>query len=369
MNRAKNTCAVTRLRRLSLAGIVLALVVIVLGAYTRLVDAGLGCPDWPGCYGFAIVPHTEARIGLAMERFPDAPVDLHKGWAEMIHRYAAGTLLLLIVTMLVVALRHSRRQPLPVGHVAGLLLLVVCQALFGMWTVTLKLWPQVVTLHLLGGLATLSLLWLLYLRLQPGQRAIRSMQRLSLRRFRPWAIGALVLVVGQIALGGWTSSNYAALVCPDFPTCQASFWPEMDFARGFDLFQQVGPNYLGGQLDFPARTAIHVSHRLGALLVLVYLGLLLACLWRPSAGTPVRPLLPIVALALLVQLGLGLSNIFWLLPLPVAVAHNAGGALLLLSVVWLNQRLFIATESTASAEASVEERTAHENNHRIPVHY
>ncbi len=359
---------INRLRYLSLAGIFLALVVIVLGAYTRLVDAGLGCPDWPGCYGFAMVPHTEARLSLALERFPDAPVDWHKGWAEMVHRYVAGLLLVLISTLVVIALRRARQEPMPVGLVTGLLALVITQALFGMWTVTLKLWPQVVTAHLLGGFATLSLLLLLYLRLRPLPPPVAAAQRSRLRSFRPWALGGLVLVVAQIALGGWTSSNYAALACTDFPTCQGSFWPRMDFPQGFDLLQQVGPNYLGGLLESEARTAIHMTHRLGALLVLVYLAVLLARLWRGTAGTGLRPVAAAVAAALLLQISLGLSNIFWLLPLPVAVAHNAGGALLLLSLVWLNQRLFIATEGTASAEAQVEEKTVHENNHRIPVH-
>jgi len=360
---------ISRLRRLSLVGVFLALVVIVLGAYTRLVDAGLGCPDWPGCYGFAMVPHTETRISLAMERFPDAPVDWHKGWAEMVHRYVAGILLLLIGTLLVIALRRSRQEPMPTGLVAGLFMLVITQALFGMWTVTLKLWPQVVTAHLLGGFATLSLLLLLYLRLRPRVLPVAAEQRSALRQFRPWALGALVVVVTQIALGGWTSSNYAALACTDFPTCQGSFWPRMDFAQGFDLFQQVGPNYLGGLMESEARTAIHMTHRFGALLVLLYLGVLLTRLWRRTAGTGIRPVVAAVAGALLLQIALGLSNIFWLLPLPVAVAHNAGGALLLLSLVWLNQRLFIATECTASTEVQVEEKTVHENDHRIPIHF
>src|SRR5690554_617969 len=369
MNRSETYRGITRLRRLSLAGVLLALVVVVLGAYTRLVDAGLGCPDWPGCYGFAIVPHTEARLSIALERFPDAPVDLHKGWAEMVHRYVAGLLLMLIATLLMVALRRARQAPMPVGLASGLFVLVIAQALFGMWTVTLKLWPQVVTAHLLGGFATLSLLLLLYLRLGPRPQPIVEEQRRVLRRFRPWTLGALVLVIVQIALGGWTSSNYAALACTDFPACQASFWPKMDFAQGFDLFQQIGPNYLGGLMDSEARTAIHMTHRLGALVVFLYLGVLLMRLWRRTADTGMRPAVAGVAVALLVQLGLGLSNIFWLLPLPVAVAHSAGGALLLLSLVWLNQRLFIATECQASTEAQVEERTAHENNHGIPIHF
>lgn len=325
-----------RYLRLALFGVGLALLVVVLGAFTRLVDAGLGCPDWPGCYGFLTVPSSETSLLAAEARFPDAPVEPHKAWWEMIHRYFAGGLGLVIATLAIVALiawrRRQRGTPaarLPTGLALGLLGLVICQAAFGAWTVTLKLWPQVVTAHLLGGFATLSLLWLMALRLG-------LFERLSVpRALLPHAQIALVLLVLQIALGGWVSSNYAALACPDFPTCHGDWWPQMDLARGFDVGQQVGPNYLGGQLESDARVAIQFVHRLGALAALVVIG---ALAWRlRRAGSPLA--LP-VALLLALQLTLGVLNVVLVLPLGIATAHNAGGALLLLALVTVNYRAF-----------------------------
>ncbi len=352
MNDKLSGSNVLLLRRLSLAAVLLAMVVVVLGAYTRLVDAGLGCPDWPGCYGFLVAPHTDEHIRIATERVPDAPVETHKGWAEMTHRYVAGSLLLLILAILVVSVRQRRRDgdaAVPVKLPLAIFILVIWQAIFGMWTVTLKLWPQIVTLHLLGGFATLSLLWLLALRLRPQQVAVGPDQGRKLRALRPWALGAILVVTLQVMLGGWTSSNYAALACTDLPTCQGEYWPHMDFAQGFDLFQHIGPNYLGGRMDNEARVAIHVTHRLGAMVVVLYLGLLLWRLWPVLAGTWLTRPLMLVAGALLLQVGLGLSNILWLLPLPVAVAHNAGGAFLLLMLIWLNQRLHLALRPAPGA--------------------
>src|SRR5690554_5448339 len=358
MNRSETYRGITRLRRLSLAGVLLALVVVVLGAYTRLVDAGLGCPDWPGCYGFAIVPHTEARLSIALERFPDAPVDLHKGWAEMVHRYVAGLLLMLIATLLMVALRRARQAPMPVGLASGLFVLVVIQALFGMWTVTLNLWPQVVTAHLLGGFATLSLLWLLAQRsspkawLLPTEKFSQRSQLPQLQSLKRLAVITLVALIVQIALGGWTSSNYAALACTDFPTCHQQWWPDTDFKRAFNFAQTIGPNYLGGLLEGEARTAIHLSHRLGAGLVTLLIILLATKLMRfgePAAKFFAKLLLSV----LIVQVSLGISNVVFSLPLSVAVAHNAGGALLLLVMVTLLQRLYSAKVFTTQNSKEV----------------
>jgi cytochrome c oxidase assembly protein subunit 15 len=321
--------------RLALLATLLAALVVLLGVFTRLTHAGLGCPDWPGCYGFLGVPMSEGKQALAEARFPEAPVEVAKGWYEMIHRYFAGALGLLILGLAVHALRHRRLPDQPLKLPLLLLLLVIIQAAFGMWTVTLKLWPQVVTAHLLGGFATLSLLFLLSLRLSgrhPPLRATRGLRRLALL--------ALLLVIGQIALGGWVSSNYAAVACTDLPTCHGQWWPPMDFANGFHLTQHIGPNYLGGQLDSDARTAIHVSHRLGALLVSLVI-LLLA--WGLRAQRH-RGLALLLVLALLLQLSLGVANILLQLPLAVAVAHNAGGALLLLCLVLVNYRLRRARE-------------------------
>jgi cytochrome c oxidase assembly protein subunit 15 len=307
-------------------GVALAAVVVVLGAWTRLVDAGLGCPDWPGCYGFLSVPDAEHEIAAAEARFPHAPVEAHKAWPEMIHRYFASALGLLILTIAGVAYRH-RAAGAPLGLPVLLVALVILQGAFGAWTVTLKLWPQVVTLHLLGGMSTLALLWLLHLRLRSVPAAMA--------RLAPHAWLALGVVVLQIALGGWTTSNYAALACPDFPTCQNSWWPRMDFGRAFNVAQEVGPNYLGGLLHADARIAIHMAHRLGAVAVLLVVGSLA---WRLFAAPHTRLLGGVLGTVLLAQIGLGVANVLYSLPLGVATAHNAVGALLLLTVVTVNYR-------------------------------
>lgn len=312
--------ALTTMRRLTLAAVALTLVVVVLGAYTRLADAGLGCPDWPGCYGNLGAPATPAQLQAAEALYPDAPVDIGKAWIEMVHRYFATGLGALILGLAVVAVRAKGASPraLPLA----LLALVVLQGAFGAWTVTLKLWPQVVTAHLLGGFATLALLWLLALRL--GAVPVGTVPA----RLRRLGALALAVVVVQVALGGWVTSNYAALACPDFPTCHGEWAPPMDFRQGFDLFQAVGPNYLGGMLDSEARIAIQFAHRLGALAVLAVVGVLG---WR--LATVGNSLAPWVLGLLAAQLALGTLNVLLALPLWVATAHNAGGALLLLSLV------------------------------------
>ncbi|HWH88788.1 MAG TPA: COX15/CtaA family protein [Pseudomonas sp.] len=313
--------------RLALFATLLALIVVLLGAYTRLTHAGLGCPDWPGCYGFISVPNSEAQLAHAELHFPDAPVEAHKGWSEMIHRYFAGTLGLLISVLAGRAWVNRRHPGQPVKLPLFLLAVVIAQAAFGMWTVTLKLWPQVVTGHLLGGFATLSLLFLLTLRLSGVLPALTVPRRLQY-----WATAGLLLVIGQIALGGWVSSNYAAVACIDFPTCHGQWLPPADFANGFHLTQHIGPNYLGGQLDSDARTAIHLTHRIGALLVTV---VLLGLAWQLKAVGMTR-LAGLLLIALAAQITLGISNVLFHLPLPVAVAHNAGGATLLLTLVLVN---------------------------------
>ncbi|MEK1943434.1 MAG: COX15/CtaA family protein [Pseudomonas sp.] len=320
--------------RLALLATVLAIVVVLLGAYTRLTHAGLGCPDWPGCYGFISVPASEAQLAHAEANFPHAPVEAHKGWNEMIHRYFAGSLGLLIVALAAIAVRRRAEPGQPLKLPLLLLGVVIAQAAFGMWTVTLKLWPQVVTAHLLGGFTTLALLFLLTLRLSGRLPSLPAVPA-PLRRLA--AVGLLV-VIGQIALGGWVSSNYAAVACIDLPTCHGQWWPEMDFANGFHLSQHIGPNYLGGQLDSDARTAIHFTHRLGAMLVTL---VVLALAWQLRRGGHGR-LAGLLVLALAAQISLGVSNVVLHLPLAVAVAHNAGGALLLLSLVLVNYRLRVS---------------------------
>lgn len=338
--------------RLALFATAFAVVVVVLGAWTRLVDAGLGCPDWPGCYGFLTVPVAAEDIRIAEARFPDSPVEVDKGWPEMIHRYFAGTLGLLVLALAVIGWRHRKSAEYPSRHAYGLLGLVILQAAFGMWTVTLKLWPQVVVAHLLGGFATLSLLLLLVLRLRRAGIEPVSDDPHALARLKRWAVAGLLVVVLQITLGGWTSANYAALACTDLPTCHGEWWPEADFAEGFDLSHEIGPNYLGGQMDHPARVAVHLTHRLGALAVIAVLLVLMVLIKKSPYNGALRLHLRLVAGLLLLQLCLGVSNILAGLPLAVAVAHNAVGAGLLLALVALNHRLAMLSPERSAREES-----------------
>lgn len=323
--------------RIALFGAVLAVAVIMLGAFTRLVDAGLGCPDWPGCYGHLAWPTTESEIAKAEQAFPDAPVELDKTWPEMVHRYFASSLGLVAIALVVGAFRN-RREDQPFKLPLILLVVIILQGMFGMWTVTLKLWPQVVTGHLLGGFITISLFWLLSIRLS-GKPWPKVPERL--KSLRKLAILSLFLVFLQVALGGWTTSNYAAVACPDLPQCQGQWLPEMDFASGFDVFQHIGPNYLGGVLDNEARVAIHFAHRVGAIIVFFVVLLLARGLYQQARGyRPAQKFAGFLLLVLLVQLALGLSNIVFHFPVAIAVAHNAGGALLLVTMVTLVYRLY-----------------------------
>ena len=318
--------------RLAVFATLLTVVVVLLGAYTRLTHAGLGCPDWPGCYGFLSVPMSEDKQSLAALRFPDAPLEVRKGWNEMVHRYFAGALGLVILGLAVQAVRRRSEPGQPLKLPLLVLAVVVGQALFGMWTVTLKLWPQVVTAHLLGGFTTLSLLFLLCLRLSGSQPTVPAVPP----RVRSLAMVGMLVVIAQVTLGGWVSSNYAAVACTDFPTCHGEWWPKMDFSNAFNLtHHDIGPNYLGGMLYGEARTAIHVTHRLGALVVSLTLLALCWQLWRNGLSRLAALLLG----ALTLQVGLGISNVLLNLPLAVAVAHNGGGALLLLATVLINFRL------------------------------
>ena len=315
-----------RIRKLAGFGVIFALLVVSVGAYTRLADAGLGCPDWPGCYGFLTVPDEATEISTAEARYPEAPVEFAKAWWEMGHRYIAGALLLLVASILFMAYRAREEEDTPLKLAAVLMFVILWQAAFGAWTVTLKLWPQVVTGHLIGGFTTLSFMWLLFLR-QGGLSDMVS----ALPRPNWLAKIAFVAVVVQIILGGWVSSNYAALACYDFPSCDGTYTPNIDLQQGFNIFQSVGPNYLGGLMTNEARMAIHWVHRIGAIVVLLVVGGLVIQTVKQAA------VIGYVLLAVLVtQITLGILNVVWVLPLLNATAHNTVGALLLLVLVTIN---------------------------------
>ena len=308
--------------------LIVTLCVILLGAYTRLADAGLGCPDWPGCYGTWLVPDKAADV-TDKAYLEQRPLETAKGWLEMIHRYVAGTLGLLIAGLAVWSWQRTRQQPQqPVWLATSLLGLVIVQALLGMWTVTLLLKPVVVMAHLLGGFSILALLFVLLLRVHDDQ------SRYEAPRLRRFAALCFIVLIGQIALGGWTSTNYAALACTDFPTCQGTWWPPMDFAEGFVLWRGIGINYEFGVLEHPARTAIHMAHRIGALVTVVCLGSFVVMLLR--SDQPIAMLGLRIGLVLCVQVILGICNVLFHLPLWVAVAHNVVAAILLLTVIQAN---------------------------------
>lgn len=321
------------LRRLALGAAFLTFVVVVVGAYVRLEDAGLGCPDWPGCYGHLIGVPTQAHELARAEQAYGASVDVGRAWKEMIHRYLAGALGLLILAIAITAWRGRRelgQSPFPAS---ALVLAVGFQATLGMWTVTMLLKPVIVTLHLLGGMATLALLTWFSLR----QLSIPAPRSEPAQHLRPWAVPGLLIVVAQIALGGWVSTNYAALACTDFPTCHGEWLPEMDFRHGFQLVRELGVTAVGAPLSYASLTAIHWAHRVGALVTLAYVGwLALAAMRVPELRTLGITLLVL----LLAQAGLGIANVLLSLPLALAVAHNGGAALLLVTLVMLNFTLF-----------------------------
>jgi len=323
---------ISGLHRLALTATIVAFVVIVLGAYVRLSDAGLGCPDWPGCYGQLSWPTETQEVQQANQAFPERPVESGKAWKEMVHRYLAGTLviLVLIINLLAWKPQHSDRR---VRFLSGVLLaLILFQAALGMWTVTLKLLPVVVMGHLIGGLATFSLL--LWLTLRTGSED-PSAPASNIMGIRPMILLGLVVLVIQLALGGWTSANYSALACPDFPACQGKMWPEANFSDGFVLWREIGVDYEGGVLDLQSRVAIHLAHRMGALLTFAVLGILaFRLIFTPQS---LRAGIVLGAL-LLTQITLGILNVLMQLPLVTAVAHNGAGALLLAVMIWLLHR-------------------------------
>jgi cytochrome c oxidase assembly protein subunit 15 len=308
----------------------LAFIVVVVGAFVRLSDAGLGCPDWPGCYGHMTVPDQPHALARADQAYPNRPVEPAKAWKEMGHRYLAGTLGLLILIIAIIAWRKRRALAQSPVLPTVIVFLVILQAALGMWTVTLLLKPVIVTLHLIGGMATLALLaWLALRQWQPAAGVTEARRR----SLRPWIVLGLVVLIAQMILGGWVSTNYAALACTDFPTCHGTWVPQMDFRHGFQLVRGLGVTASGAPLSYQALTAIHWTHRVGALVTFVYLSALaLALLVSTGARRYGAALLVLVVL----QVALGISNVVFSLPLPIAVAHNAGAALLLVTLVVLN---------------------------------
>ncbi len=342
------------LQRLSLAGVCFTVAVILVGVFTRLVDAGLGCPDWPGCYGRLVVPDASR----ALAHTPEAPLEVFKAWVEMVHRYVASALGLLVVALVLLGAPLRRHADYPWGVSLALLAVILIQGAFGAFTVTLKLWPQVVTLHLMGGLAVMLLFLWLHLRLRRFARGSLSLGGVPAprRALTPlWGL-ALLLLVGQLALGGWVSSNYAGIACQGFPTCNGQWWPAMDWSEGFHLTQSVGPNYLHGQLHADARTAIQVGHRLGALVLGVALVVLALRYWQQA---PLRPWLGALLATYAVQLGLGIANVLLWLPLWLALLHTAGAVALVLvmaMVVWTWREVGIAP---ATQQQRVEKEWLH----------
>lgn len=319
----------TVFHRLAVIAAIIAFCVIVLGAFVRLSDAGLGCPDWPGCYGHLSWPVEAQAVEEANQAFPERPVESAKAWKEMVHRYLAGALVLLVLALNYLAWKAQNRQADFRLLATILLVLILFQAALGMWTVTLKLWPIVVMSHLMGGLATFALLlWLAF-------RSGSSGPNQAWVPMRPLIIAGLLVLVMQLMLGGWTSANYSALACPDFPTCQGQMWPDADFSEGFILWREIGVDYEGGVLDLPSRVAIHIAHRTGALVTFIVLGWLVL---RLLQNVDTRPGGYLLGSLLLVQITLGILNILLYLPLPNAVAHNGVGALLVAMMIWLLSR-------------------------------
>ena len=310
----------------------IAFIVILLGAYTRLKDAGLSCPHWPSCHGQFISSKTSMAWIRANHLYPEPLMQQNKEQLEMTHRYFAGSLGLLIFLLFILALiqrRHNPKQPVWIPIL--LIILVLFQAALGMWTVKWKLYPPVVMGHLLGGMTIVSLLWWLALKTKPYSYALKP----PANKLRFWAILGLIIVATQIFLGGWTSANYAGLACPHFPLCYGSLFPKMDFKTAFNFFIPIGQNYDGGFLDITARITIQMFHRYGGFITLIYVSLLSLYLLFNKTIPHFRSLGGFMLITLLAQITLGAINIKKLLPSGNALAHNAVATLLLLTIVTL----------------------------------
>lgn len=334
--RNRRATPLRRLQALTLFTLFLTFDLVMFGTFTRLTDSGLGCPDWPGCYGNASPLGAQAEITAAQSTMPSGPVTHGKAWVEMIHRYLATSVGVLILVLALVAWRrrqaggqNPRVQPNSAWWPTLTLLWVCIQGAFGAWTVTLKLFPAIVTLHLLGGLVLLALLCLQavrYAQLETGiaQVAISSGLR--------WLLAlSFALLILQVALGGWVSTNYAVLACKDFPKCQASWWPVMDFSQAFELWRELGLTSTGVPIDFAALTAIHYVHRVAALIVLLSLGVLA---WRLNRVLALRTQSRWIAALTGLQLATGLSNVMLDWPLAAALLHTGGAGALGVVLTW-----------------------------------
>ena len=323
-------------KRLAMLGAVMALCVVVLGAYVRLTDAGLGCPDWPGCYGTLTVPESEAAIEKAQTIYPDSIVETGKAWREMLHRYLAGTLGLVVLALFILACQKARQFPQQINVspwlATALLAIITFQAALGMWTVTMLLKPVIVSAHLLGGMTTLGLLtWVAHRNWgQYSSSIVQTRGSRNLIRF------ALVILLMQIFLGGWTSTNYAALACTDFPTCHGAWMPDMDFKDAFHMVRELGQSADGGNLTLASLTAIQWTHRVGAIITLIYLGFLAL---NSLKYAQLKNLSLALIAVLFAQISLGIANLVLHLPLVLAVGHNLGAALLVIILVIFNSKI------------------------------
>ena len=319
-------------KRLTFYATLLALIVVSFGAYTRLTDSGLGCPDWPGCYGPLSVPESIDQIEKAQAVYPDSPVEIEKAWIEMIHRYIAGILGIMILVIAFMSIRLREQINYSLKWPFFLLGLVIFQAALGMWTVTLLLKPAVVTSHLLGGMTVLGILTFLMHRNYGTHREnfVSNKYERKIIRF------SLVLLFIQIALGGWTSTNYAALACTDYPTCHGSLIPEMDFYNAFTIFRELGVTSIGEPLSLEALHAIQWVHRIGAIVLLVYL-LFVAYILKVNQGFNMWRNVLILVISL--QFIIGIANLLLHLPIVLATLHNLGAALLVVILVGINSRI------------------------------
>ena len=344
--RQRGATPARRLAALTAITLFLTFDLIVFGSLTRLTDSGLGCPDWPGCYGEASPFGAKADIAAAQLALPSGPVTHAKAWIEMLHRYLAMSVGALILVSAVISWRARKQLPHSPWWATWTLFWVIVQGLFGKYTVTLKLYPAVVTLHLLGAMVLLALLVL-----QHESFANRPLPRLRWRRAPFWVLALLALVTLQIALGGWVSTNYAVLACSGLPSCNGQWWPAMDFGHGFTLLRELGRAGHGGYLPFEALVAIHMAHRLMALVVVAAMLALAWRLWREPAVVARRYAGALIGL-LVWQVTSGLSNVVLDWPIAAALAHSAGAAALIGVLTSLRARASAAQREQSDSPAT-----------------